>query len=306
MGLSSNAKDGDRRASFNGGLSVSDGGSPIAKDSWRRSSTGGYGSADSSCLGGAGHYTKDLGSRSNILNTNKDSSSNVSLRGMGNILGGGNMNGNLGKPKASSASKPGCTDKVESCVVKKPDDVTLPISHPINSNLGNICAGGRWNPSVPTGNILNHGSISRSSNRIAEEPKHGVCQMDDPEEIKNAGNELYKKGNFAEAVAFYDRSIAICPNHAPYRSNRAAALIGLARLGEAVQECEEAIRLDPCYARAHHRAAYLYVRLTSLAFFSQICLCIVSEPCFFLSCFSFLHGLLHVFKACYGYGNASS
>lgn len=74
------------------------------------------------------------------------------------------------------------------------------------------------------------------------------------------GNEKYKQGRCEEALAFYDRAIALDSSKATYRSNKSAALIGLGRLTEAVAECKEAIRLDPSYQRAHHRLATLYVR----------------------------------------------
>ncbi|KAF5184448.1 Tpr repeat-containing thioredoxin ttl1 [Thalictrum thalictroides] len=83
----------------------------------------------------------------------------------------------------------------------------------------------------------------------------------DPEQVKKAGNEQYKRGHFAEALCLYDRAIALSPEYAAYRSNRAAALTGLGRLVEAVNECEEAVRLDPAYWRAHQRLASLHLRL---------------------------------------------
>lgn len=82
----------------------------------------------------------------------------------------------------------------------------------------------------------------------------------DAEEVKRVGNEQYKRGNFAEALCLYDRAIAISPDNASCRGNRAAALMGLGRLDEAVRECEEAVRLDPAYVRAHQRLASLYLR----------------------------------------------
>uniref|UniRef100_A0A1J3HR26 TPR repeat-containing thioredoxin TTL1 n=1 Tax=Noccaea caerulescens TaxID=107243 RepID=A0A1J3HR26_NOCCA len=83
----------------------------------------------------------------------------------------------------------------------------------------------------------------------------------DAEEVKRVGNEMYRKGLFNEALKCYDRAIALSPTNAAYRSNRAAALTGLARIGEAVKECEDAVRSDPNYARAHHRLALLLIRL---------------------------------------------
>ncbi|GAB4849399.1 hypothetical protein Ancab_004195 [Ancistrocladus abbreviatus] len=90
--------------------------------------------------------------------------------------------------------------------------------------------------------------------------KRAMMSMD-PEEVKRVGNEQYKKGHFSEALSLYDRAISICPRNAAYRSNRAAALTGLGRLAEAVRECEEAVRLDPAYGRAHHRLGSLLIRL---------------------------------------------
>ncbi|KAJ9182975.1 hypothetical protein P3X46_006901 [Hevea brasiliensis] len=83
----------------------------------------------------------------------------------------------------------------------------------------------------------------------------------DPEEVKRAGNEMYKKGHFGEALALYDKAIAMAPGKAAYRSNRAAALMGMGRVAEAVRECEEAVRLDPNYWRAHQRLGSLFIRL---------------------------------------------
>ncbi|KAK9153002.1 hypothetical protein Sjap_000482 [Stephania japonica] len=82
----------------------------------------------------------------------------------------------------------------------------------------------------------------------------------DPEVVKRAGNEEYKRGHFVEALRLYDRAIVMCPDNAAYRSNRAAALTALGRLGEAVRVCEEAVRLDPGYGRAHQRLASLFLR----------------------------------------------
>ncbi|KAL2906046.1 TPR repeat-containing thioredoxin TTL1 [Bienertia sinuspersici] len=86
------------------------------------------------------------------------------------------------------------------------------------------------------------------------------CRMD-PEELKILGNEDYKNGNFAEALALYERAIDLDPTKASYRSNKSAALTALGRLLEAVFECKEAIVMEPHYHRAHHRLGNLYLRL---------------------------------------------
>lgn len=103
------------------------------------------------------------------------------------------------------------------------------------------------------------GNIVRQSSGDLRQCQNLTSRMD-PEVLKNMGNEKYKQGRCEEALAFYDRAIALDSSKATYRSNKSAALIGLGRLTEAVAECKEAIRLDPSYQRAHHRLATLYVR----------------------------------------------
>lgn len=147
------------------------------------------------------------------------------------------------------------------------------IGNILNSNHGPTCA---------NGNILNSGKLSNGKglgksdasksgvdvagsetvDSVSESilMKRGFCSSN-PEEVKNIGNELYRKGSFAEALSLYERAISLSPGHASYRSNKAAALSGLGRLPEAVHECEEAIKLEPFYVRAHQRAASLYLRL---------------------------------------------
>lgn len=111
-----------------------------------------------------------------------------------------------------------------------------------------------------TGNY-GHGNVVRSgaggsSGKTVRAAENG----ENPEELKRMGNDMYRRGNFSEALSLYDRAISISPENAAYRSNRAAALTALRRLGEAVKECLEAVRLDPSYSRAHQRLASLYLR----------------------------------------------
>lgn len=82
----------------------------------------------------------------------------------------------------------------------------------------------------------------------------------DPEELKMLGNDDYRNGRFAEALALYDAAISVDPDKASYRSNKSAALVALGKLLEAALECREAIRIDPFYPRAHNRLAVVYVR----------------------------------------------
>ncbi|KAL4291652.1 hypothetical protein GQ457_14G003040 [Hibiscus cannabinus] len=150
----------------------------------------------------------------------------------------------------------------------------------IYGNLGNLRqpGGGNTNSSYnvnvradaskPNGNYPYPNSVT--GNVVKKKPVDGkqpasfcraLSTRTDPETLKFMGNEDYKNGNFAEAIALYNAAIAIDPNKAAYRSNKSAALAALGRLMEAVFECREAISIEPQYHRAHHRLANLYLRL---------------------------------------------
>ncbi|KAG6488073.1 hypothetical protein ZIOFF_056831 [Zingiber officinale] len=126
---------------------------------------------------------------------------------------------------------------------------TAPRSDVLGSGTGNYGHG-----SVIRGGVAGRGKMEDSSAR------RDFSRID-PEEITRAGNELYMKGQYADALALYDKAIAMFPQNSTCRSNRAAALVGLGRVGQAARECEEAIRLDPTNGRAQHRLACIYIRL---------------------------------------------
>ncbi|XP_058787709.1 inactive TPR repeat-containing thioredoxin TTL3-like [Vicia villosa] len=103
--------------------------------------------------------------------------------------------------------------------------------------------------------------IRKSGDGVSQFRSPRSNRVTDPEVLKSMGNEAYKQGRFSEALALYERAIAIDSNKATYHCNKSAALIGLGRFQEAIVECEEAIRIQPNYARAHSRLATIYFRL---------------------------------------------
>lgn len=133
------------------------------------------------------------------------------------------------------------------------------VSRPTKTDVLRSGAGNYGHGSIMRGGIVSKSVADIGTTRDSGK-KMGICNSNDPEELKRMGNENYKKGQFGEALFFYEKAIAISPRNAPYHCNRAAALMGLKRLAEAVRECEEAIRLDPEYARAHHRLGSLLLR----------------------------------------------
>uniref|UniRef100_A0A0D9WKE7 Thioredoxin domain-containing protein n=1 Tax=Leersia perrieri TaxID=77586 RepID=A0A0D9WKE7_9ORYZ len=152
-------------------------------------------------------------------------------------------------------------------------------SSPLTTNAlptGNICPSGRVNAAPPPrrarpdvlgsgtghyghGSIIRGGGVApaRSSIDAGSYYSRSPASL---QEVTRAGNEWYKKGNYGEALRHYDQAVALCPDSAACRSNRAAALAGLGRLADALRECDDAIRRDPTSARAHSRLATLCLR----------------------------------------------
>ncbi|XP_053287352.1 small glutamine-rich tetratricopeptide repeat-containing protein alpha [Pleuronectes platessa] len=86
-----------------------------------------------------------------------------------------------------------------------------------------------------------------TSNSISEE------QREEAERLKTDGNDQMKVDNFAAAVEFYSKAIAINHQNAVYYCNRAAAYSKLGNYAGAVQDCEQAISIDPSYSKAYGR-----------------------------------------------------
>uniref|UniRef100_A0A672ZUJ3 Small glutamine-rich tetratricopeptide repeat-containing protein alpha n=1 Tax=Sphaeramia orbicularis TaxID=375764 RepID=A0A672ZUJ3_9TELE len=78
-------------------------------------------------------------------------------------------------------------------------------------------------------------------------------QREEAEQLKTEGNDQMKVENFAAAVEFYSKAIAINPQNAVYYCNRAAAYSKLGNYAGAVQDCEQAIGIDPNYSKAYGR-----------------------------------------------------
>lgn len=100
-----------------------------------------------------------------------------------------------------------------------------------------------------------HGNIIKGLNSITR-PKNPASV----EELNNLGNMKYRKGYFKEAIPLYDKAIALSPQNAAFHTNKAAALISLGKLTEAVEECLKAIKCDPSCSRAHYMLGTLCTR----------------------------------------------
>jgi len=75
------------------------------------------------------------------------------------------------------------------------------------------------------------------------------------EQEKQAGNDLFKKGDFGGAVKRYSEAIKRNPNDAKIYSNRAACYTKLMSFDLALADCEKAITLEPTFIKAYLRKA---------------------------------------------------
>lgn len=91
------------------------------------------------------------------------------------------------------------------------------------------------------------------------------------EEVKGQGNKLLLAKDYEGAEKCYTEALVLSPdgpNSHVYLCNRAAALCYLGRNDDAVVDCQEAIDLNPSYAKGYTRLGYAYfqVGLTMGAF----------------------------------------
>ncbi|CAG8514742.1 5470_t:CDS:2 [Dentiscutata erythropus] len=75
------------------------------------------------------------------------------------------------------------------------------------------------------------------------------------EKAREAGNELFKKNDFAGAVQQYTEAIKRNENEPRSYSNRAACYTKLMAYEEALKDCETCINLDPNFIKAYVRKA---------------------------------------------------
>jgi len=82
-------------------------------------------------------------------------------------------------------------------------------------------------------------------------------------DFKKIGNDLYLAGENVEAVKNYDQALTICPlcykeDRAILLANKAAASLKMGLHEKAIEDCSEAIELNPNYVKALLRRAQTY------------------------------------------------
>lgn len=100
----------------------------------------------------------------------------------------------------------------------------------------------------------------------AAAPSTGAKAADEKraEEVKGEGNKLLLAKDYEGAERCYSEALDLSPsgpNSHVYLCNRAAALCYLGRNDDAVVDCQEAIDLNPAYAKAYTRLGYAYFQV---------------------------------------------
>ncbi|KFP38851.1 Mitochondrial import receptor subunit TOM34, partial [Chlamydotis macqueenii] len=113
-----------------------------------------------------------------------------------------------------------------------------------------ISAQTRW--SVPSAG--GPGANTPPATAPLAEPDQTAVGTERARTLKEEGNELVKKGNHKKAVEKYSESLKLNQECATY-TNRALCYLALKQYKEAVQDCTEALKLDPKNVKALYRRA---------------------------------------------------
>uniref|UniRef100_A0A6Q2WS52 DnaJ homolog subfamily C member 7 n=1 Tax=Esox lucius TaxID=8010 RepID=A0A6Q2WS52_ESOLU len=99
--------------------------------------------------------------------------------------------------------------------------------------------------------------------------KHGEWSLDqkalpghaEAESFKEQGNAYYIKKDYSEAFEYYTKAIDMCPKNASYYGNRAATLMMLSRHRDALEDAQQAVRLDDTFMKGHLREGKCHLSL---------------------------------------------
>uniref|UniRef100_A0A672KVJ7 Mitochondrial import receptor subunit TOM70 n=1 Tax=Sinocyclocheilus grahami TaxID=75366 RepID=A0A672KVJ7_SINGR len=102
---------------------------------------------------------------------------------------------------------------------------------------------GQHGPSLPPAHLIELGS-----------------PLDRAQSAKNKGNKYFKAGKYDQAIQCYTDAISLCPKEqkgdlSTFYQNRAAAYEQQLKWTEVIQDCSQAVELNPCYIKALFRRA---------------------------------------------------
>ena len=74
----------------------------------------------------------------------------------------------------------------------------------------------------------------------------------------NQGNKLAEQGRYEQAIEDYDQAIRLNPEDADAYYNRGIVYYELGQLERAIEDYDEAIRLNPEYTKAYYNRGIVY------------------------------------------------
>jgi DnaJ family protein C protein 7 len=98
-------------------------------------------------------------------------------------------------------------------------------------------------------------------------PKEGAA-LAAAAEMKERGNQIYRSGQYSQALALYSKAIELAPEVGAYYGNRAACWSMLQQYPRVIDDCVEALKRDPTLAKVRLRQVSA---LTSLGKLQQGC-----------------------------------
>lgn len=116
-----------------------------------------------------------------------------------------------------------------------------------------------------TAQAINHFTHALTYDPDFSKARISLKQVRTLEAKKKEGNDAFQRGANEEAAVAYTEALAVDPDNVSFNAtlfaNRAAAYSKLGKNQEAVDDCNQALELDPSYLKALLRRAQLYMNL---------------------------------------------
>ena len=107
--------------------------------------------------------------------------------------------------------------------------------------------------------------LERFEEALAGYDRALALQPDHAEALNDRGNILNELKRFEEALASYDRALAVRPDYVEPLSNRGISLSGLGRFEEALASYNRALKVQPDFSKAHNNMGVILIQLGRLS-----------------------------------------
>ncbi|XP_053554934.1 dnaJ homolog subfamily C member 7 isoform X2 [Bombina bombina] len=95
-----------------------------------------------------------------------------------------------------------------------------------------------------------------------EEPERTTEERErEAEAYKEKGNAFYAQKDYNQAYNYYTKAIDWSCKNPSYYGNRAATLMMLAKFREALEDAQQAVRLDDTFVKGHQREGKCHLTL---------------------------------------------